>query len=179
MLKPGEVHVWLVRSGDAHQALRTILETVTGAPVEFAVAEKGKPYLPGAPEVKFNLAHSHEMALVAVALGAEVGVDIERLRPLPEYAAIAERFFPPSEREGLDERNFFRRWTRIEAKLKARGVGIYGAGAELGGEWTVEEIDAGEGFAAAVAVERAGMRVKFGGRLRNSETGRPPNFGVS
>jgi 4'-phosphopantetheinyl transferase len=159
VLKPGEVHVWLVRSANAHEALRTILETVTGAPEEFAVAEKGKPYLPGAPEVRFSLAHSHELALVGVALGMDVGVDIERLRPLPEYAAIAERFFPPSEREGLDERDFFRRWTRIEAKLKARGVGLYGAGAELGGEWTVEPIDAGEGFAAAVAVERAGMRV--------------------
>jgi 4'-phosphopantetheinyl transferase len=192
VLKPGEVNVWLVRSCDAHEALRTILETVTGAPVEFAVAEKGKPYLPGAPEVRFNLAHSHDLALIAVALGVDVGVDIERLRPLPEYAAIAERFFPPSEREGLDERDFFRRWTRIEAKLKARGVGLYGAGAELGGDWTVESIDAGEGFAAAVAVERAAMRVvvvselrneanfsKFGGRLRNSETGLPPNFGVS
>ena len=91
MLKPGEVHVWLVRlRGEtaalrrecSHQALRAILETVTGAPVEFAVAEKGKPYLPGAPEVRFNLAHSHELALVAVALGVDVGVDIERLRPL-------------------------------------------------------------------------------------------------
>ena len=168
MLKPGEVHVWLVRlAGEtvalrresSHQALRAILETVTGAPVEFAVAEKGKPYLPGAREVRFNLAHSHELALVGVALGVDVGVDIERLRPLPEYAAIAERFLPPSEREGLDERDFFRRWTRIEAKLKARGVGLYGAGAELGGEWTVAPIDAGEGFVAAVAVERAGMRV--------------------
>jgi 4'-phosphopantetheinyl transferase len=143
----------------SHQALRAILETLTGARPEFALAEKGKPYLPGAPEVRFNLARSQELALVAVALGVDVGVDIERLRPLPEYATIAERFFPPSEREGLDERDFFRRWTRIEAKLKARGVGLYGAGAELGGEWTVEEIEAGEGFAAAVAVERAGMRV--------------------
>jgi 4'-phosphopantetheinyl transferase len=94
-----------------------------------------------------------------VALGVDVGVDIERLRPMPEYAAIAERFFPPSERDELDEYDFFHRWTRIEAQLKARGVGLYGAGAELGGEWTVEPIDAGEGFAAAVAAERAGMRV--------------------
>jgi 4'-phosphopantetheinyl transferase len=117
--------------------------------------------------VRFNLARSHELALVAVALGVDVGVDIERVRPLPEYAAIAERFFPPSEREDLDERDFFRRWTRIEAKLKARGVGLYGAGAELGGEWTVEPIDAGEGFAAAVAVERAGMRVVVVRELRN------------
>jgi 4'-phosphopantetheinyl transferase len=138
--------------------------------VELAVAGKGKPYLPGAPEVRFNLARSQELALVAVALGVDVGVDIERLRPLPEYEAIAERFFPPSEREGLDERDFFRRWTRIEAKLKARGVGLYGAGVELVGEWTVEEIDAGAGFAAAVAVERAGMRVV--GKVFTAETPR-------
>jgi 4'-phosphopantetheinyl transferase len=170
VLNPGEVHVWLVRRRDAHEALRTILETVTGAPVEFAVAEKGKPYLPGAPEVRFNLAHSHDLALIAVALGVDVGVDIERLRPLPEYAAIAERFFPPSEREVLDERDFFRRWTRIEAKLKARGIGLYGLGLDLDGDWTVEPIDAGPAFAAAVAAERAGMRVVVH-ELRNE-----PNF---
>ena len=175
MLNPGEVHVWLVRlEGEerecSHRALRAILETVTGAPVEFAVAEKGKPYLPGAPEVRFNLAHSHGLALIAVALGVDVGVDIERLRPLPEYAVIAERFFPPSERKVLDERDFFRRWTRIEAQLKARGIGLHGAGAELGGDWTVESIDAGPAFAAAVVVERAGMRVVVH-ELRNE-----PNF---
>jgi 4'-phosphopantetheinyl transferase len=179
VLKLGEVHVWLVRlEGEtaalrrecSHQVLRAILEKVTGARVELAVAGKGKPYLPGAPEVRFNLARSQELALVAVALGVDVGVDIERLRPLPEYEAIAERFFPPSEREGLDERDFFRRWTRIEAKLKARGVGLYGAGVELVGEWTVEEIDAGAGFAAAVAVERAGMRVV--GKVFTAETPR-------
>ena len=179
MLKPGEVRVWLVRlEGEtaplrrecSHRALHTILETVTGARLEFAVAEKGKPYLPGAPEVRFNLARSQELALVGVALGVEVGVDIERLRPLPDHEAIAERFFPPSEREGLDERDFFRRWTRIEAKLKARGVGLYGAGVELGGDWTVEEIDAGAGFAAAVAVERAVMRVV--GKVFTAETPR-------
>jgi len=114
------------------------------------------------------------MALVGVALGVEVGVDIELLRPIPEHAAIAERFFPPSEAEALAavpeakrERDFFRRWTRIEAMLKARGTGLYGAGAELDGEWTVCEIDAGSGFAAAAAALVEGMRVMvhdFGGR---------------
>jgi 4'-phosphopantetheinyl transferase len=99
------------------------------------------------------------MALIAVALEVEVGVDVERLRPLPEYAAIAERFFPPSERPVLDERDFFRRWTRIEAALKARGVGLYGAGAELEGPWTVREIDAGPGYAAAVAAAGEGLTV--------------------
>jgi 4'-phosphopantetheinyl transferase len=155
----GEVHVWRVGRTRAHEALRAILRRQTAAPLEFAVAEKGKPYLPGMPELKFNLSHSGEMSLVAVALEVEVGVDVERLRPLPEYAAIAERFFPPSLRGVLDERDFFRQWTRIEAMLKARGDGLYGAGAEIPGEWTVEEIDVGDGFAAALAARGSGLTV--------------------
>ena len=152
----------------AHGALRAILRTQAGAAPELAIAEKGKPYLANVPRLNFNLSHSHGLALVAVALEVEVGVDVERLRPLPlrECQAIAERFFPPSESAALEqtpaagrERDFFRRWTRIEAALKARGVGLYGAGAELGSDWTLREIEAGEGFAAAVAAPRAGMTV--------------------
>jgi 4'-phosphopantetheinyl transferase len=106
------------------------------------------------------------MALVGVALDVEIGVDIERVRTMPDDEAIAERFFPPSEaaahaavpvsRRGRD---FFRRWTRIEAVLKARGVGLYGAGEEAEGEWTIQEIEIGEEYEAAVAAPQAGMRV--------------------
>jgi 4'-phosphopantetheinyl transferase len=158
-----EVRVRYLRS---HRALRSILAGITSAPLDFELAENGKPFLPAAPEIRFNLSHSRDMALAGVALGVEVGVDIELLRPIPEHTAIAERFFPPSEAEALlavpeaeRERDFFRRWTRVEAMLKARGVGLYGAGAEVGGEWTVCEIDAGEGFAAAAAAVGEGMRV--------------------
>src|SRR5205823_3663422 len=52
----------------SHGALRDILARYTSVPLEFALHEKGKPYLPLAPEVRFNLSHSHEMALVAVSL---------------------------------------------------------------------------------------------------------------
>ncbi len=148
----------------SHRTLRAILSGLTAAPLQFAVYEKGKPYLPAAPELRFSLSHSDAMALIGAALDVDVGVDVERVRDLPQSEAIAERFFPPSEaavlassRAGAHE--FFRRWTRIEAMLKARGDGLYGAGAEIGGEWTVEEIDAGAGYAAAVAAARSGMRV--------------------
>jgi 4'-phosphopantetheinyl transferase len=148
----------------SHRALRAILASITSVPLDFAFAERGKPYLPGAPEVKFNLSHSHGMALVGVGLEVEIGVDVERFRAVPESVAIAERFFPPSEAAEFSatpveerQREFFRRWTRIEAKLKASGEGLYGAGAERGGVWSIHEIDAGEGYAAAVAVAAEGV----------------------
>ncbi len=152
----------------SHAALRAILRKYTEAPLDFATAEHGKPYLPAAPELKFNLSHSHEMALVAVAQGFEVGVDVERLRPLRECMAIAERFFPPLEAAALAdvapaerEREFFRRWTAIEAKLKARGVGLFGAGAELDGEWSVAPVDVGADYTASVVARGADLTVRL------------------
>lgn len=194
-MKPGEAHIWRVRIDQvdtppptpgelaragrfrferqkqqylrSHGALRAILGKLTDARLDFAVAEAGKPYLPGAPHLKFNLSHSGEMALVGVALDVEIGVDIECVRTLSNYTATAERFFPPSEAADVaDERDFFRRWTRIEAALKARGVGIYAAGTELAGPWTVEEIDVGTEYAAAVALPETGIQIAvhdFGG----------------
>jgi 4'-phosphopantetheinyl transferase len=181
MLNPGEVHVWRVRLNRgkaspptaeeaaraarfatptlrrrylrAHAALRAILGSVTAAKLEFALHEKGKPYLPSAPEIRFNLAHSREMALVSVARDVEVGVDIERVRPLPEYAAIAQRYFPAGYTAPSGVRDFFRDWTRFEALLKAHGAGLYGACATPAGVWSVIEIDAGPKFTAALAVE--------------------------
>ncbi|MBZ5585927.1 MAG: 4'-phosphopantetheinyl transferase superfamily protein [Acidobacteriia bacterium] len=104
---------------------------------------------------------------MAAARDVDVGVDVERRRPIPEYEAIAERFFPPSQWRafarnpaGDRERDFFRRWTRLEAMLKARGIGLYGAGIEQGGQWTVHEIDAGENYAAAVAATAKGMQLR-------------------
>jgi 4'-phosphopantetheinyl transferase len=194
-VKPGEAHIWRVRIDEvetpaptagelaraarfrfdrqkqeylkSHGALRAVLGGLTNARLDFGVAEAGKPFLPGVPRLKFNLSHSGQMALIAVALDIEIGVDVECLRPLSNYTAIAERFFPPSEAAGVgDERDFFRRWTRIEAALKARGVGIYAAGTELTGAWTIEELDVGPAYAAAVALPEPGIAVvvhEFGG----------------
>jgi 4'-phosphopantetheinyl transferase len=180
-LNPGEVHVWRVRLNRgkaspptaeeaahaarlasaplrrrylrAHAALRAILGSVTTAPLGFAVRENGKPYLALDPDIRFNLAYSREMALVAVARDVEVGVDIERVRALLEYAAIAQRYFPAGYTEPDCAREFFRDWTRFEALLKAHGAGLYGAGAMPPGVWSAAEIDAGPRYAAAVAVE--------------------------
>jgi 4'-phosphopantetheinyl transferase len=151
----------------SHGALRAILGKLTPARLDFGVTERGKPYLPAEPRLKFNLSHSHAMALVGVSLEVEIGVDVEHVRALPDYQALADRFLPLSEAAQVTgHADFFRRWTRIEAALKATGVGLYGMGVEPEGEWTVEEIDAGPEYSAAVALPRAGVRVvmhDFGG----------------
>ena len=58
------------------------------------------------------------------------------------------------------EVEFFRMWTGIEAKLKARGIGLYGAGSDLDGEWSVHSVDAGAEYVAAVAACRTGITVQ-------------------
>jgi 4'-phosphopantetheinyl transferase len=152
----------------SHAALRAILGTHTAAALDFAEGEHGKPWLPTAPQLKFNLSHSHDLALVAVVSDIEIGVDVERLRPMEDCMAIAERFFPPSEAAALAEVSraarepeFFRRWTRIEAKLKARGIGLYGAGAELDGDWSVLPIDVGPDYTASVAASCLGLTLRL------------------
>src|SRR5207253_10188751 len=96
-----------------------------------AYGARGKPALADGDGLRFNVAHSHGLALVAVARGRELGVDLERVRPLPAAEAIARRFFSARERAVLDALPLRRRldaflslWTRKEAFLKATGGGL-------------------------------------------------------
>jgi len=94
----------------------------------------GKPCLlsaePGAAN-RFNLAHAGRLALLALCPSHEVGVDLERDRPLLRVDGLARRVLSPVEREallGLPEpdrpRAFLRLWVRKEACLKATGRGL-------------------------------------------------------
>ncbi len=117
-----------------HVAARRILGALLGcAPATLPIRHgvHGKPALP-APW-SFNLSHSGGYALLAVAHGGELGVDIEQMRADIDAAAISARYFHPAERAALaalaaDARReaFFRCWTRKEAYLKAVGVGLAG-----------------------------------------------------
>ena len=122
----------------AHGALRSILAAYVDAEpaaLDFVSGEHGKPALrdvTGRPSVEFNLSHSDDLALVAVARARAVGVDLERWSEV-EHLELAERFFSPGERDALRalahaphlvEAGFFAAWTRKEAYLKATGQGI-------------------------------------------------------
>jgi 4'-phosphopantetheinyl transferase len=102
--------------------------------IDFRLGSQGKPAL-GAPwsssGIHFNVSNSHDMALCAIALQCELGVDIEHVREGRDHEGLAARFFAPQEIDALralsaDRRTaaFFNCWTRKEAVLKAVGIGI-------------------------------------------------------
>ena len=121
----------------AHAALRALLAAHTGqggAFLEFEVGAFGKPALVEPAAARFNLSHSQSVALIAIddgAAPAEIGVDVELLRPMPDAEALAEHYFSPAERRELAalpaagrDRAFLACWTRKEACLKASGLGL-------------------------------------------------------
>jgi len=122
----------------SRSALRAVLAASLGLKpdrLELVYGLQGKPHLAphhGSGELHFNLSHSGTWALIALARGAAVGVDVEHIRPVNEFAQIAERFFAPTERAAIERhradqqlRAFFRVWTRKEACLKATGRGLW------------------------------------------------------
>lgn len=150
--------------------------------VKFRYGLQGKPYLDHHRKgFQFNLAHSGDIGLLAIATDHQVGIDIEQIRPAITESEIADRFFSseealalrmlPAEQQRL---GFFLCWTRKEAFLKAIGEGIgYGLdqfsvtlvpgepamllevltdpGAPL--RWSLFHIDPGPGYAGAVATD--------------------------
>ena len=70
----------------AHAALRTMLSTYLGGnpdAVPFVVGPNGKPSLGPGARLRFNLAHSGNLAVAAIALDQEIGVDVEEVgRPV-------------------------------------------------------------------------------------------------
>ena len=121
----------------ARAALRNLLGQYLQMPpdeIAFDYDANGKPRLKDtAPssELQFNLAHSGELALVAVTRGCEVGVDVERLRAVTHWQEIAERYFHPREVADIvalptaqQIAAFLRCWTGKEAILKALGAGV-------------------------------------------------------
>lgn len=102
--------------------------------VVFRYNDYGKPQLDtnihGA-ELRFNLSHSADIALLAVARGRELGIDIEAVREVAEADQIATRQFDAAESASyaalpahLRQEGFFVRWTLKEAFIKAHGSGL-------------------------------------------------------
>jgi len=104
--------------------------------LNFPTGNHGKPSLAGTWRnctVDFNISHTHNKVLIAIAANRQIGVDVEYIRPQLAFAELAQRFFAPVEyaaimRQPPDAQRaaFFACWTRKEAILKASGLGIAG-----------------------------------------------------
>lgn len=102
--------------------------------LRFSYSATGKPTLGGelaGSPIRFNLAHSGDLAVYAVAADREIGVDLERVRDLSDAEQIARRHFAAEEQAALralppdrHTEGFFNCWTRKEAYLKATGAGL-------------------------------------------------------
>jgi 4'-phosphopantetheinyl transferase len=123
----------------AHGALRMVLSRYCRrrpGEIVFRIMSSGKPVLQrdgesGSASVTFNLAHSHERALIAVANGREVGVDLEKVRPDADVIALARRFLSSDEQRAIEAADpgrrhgtFLQCWVAREAAAKARGTGL-------------------------------------------------------
>lgn len=144
----------------SHGWLRTLLgDYLQAAPqsIDFIFGRHGKPAIRGAA-IQFNLSHSGAMAACAVTRDSEIGIDIERIRTMPDLENIARRFFYPDDSRKLLELGekervpaFFRCWTRTEAYVKALGVGLTETRPPTA-DWSLIDLDAGPDYAGAVAV---------------------------
>lgn len=172
----------------SHSVLRMILGRylrVDPHQVQFRYGPRGKPRLADGirdDALRFNLAHSHELAVYAFTRSREIGIDLEYVRPLVDAEEIADRFFSARENaefrslsESLRLEAFYNCWTRKEAYLKATGDGLGralgtfdvsllpGAPAALfyveGNQaettrWSLRALAPGSEYVAALAVER-------------------------
>jgi 4'-phosphopantetheinyl transferase len=102
--------------------------------LRFTYNEYGKPAVlddQNDRALYFNLSHSGELALYAVTRGRDVGIDIEYVREDFATLEIAEHFFSKDEVAALKSLSageraagFFNCWSRKEAFIKAKGLGV-------------------------------------------------------
>ena len=177
--------------------LRTLLGRYLGiepSRIRFAYGPRGKPRV-AFPEtaLEFNLAHSGRFASYAFALGCELGLDIEEVKPMSDQEGIVRQFFSPEECAEWLELNpaqrdeaFFRCWTSKEAYIKALGDGlsmpldsfrvslrpevpamlIHAAGdPDAASRWTMRALAPANGYSGTLAVPELDRSIRILPRL--------------
>jgi len=137
---PGPVHEKLkkisnpanrYRSAMGEILTRYAIQSVSGINTGDLVVEigpNGKPFLTSHPQIHYNISHSGEYVVCAVAK-VNLGIDVERIRDV--NFRVAERYFSKAELADLmkyepyERRDyFFTLWTIKESYLKALGKGL-------------------------------------------------------
>jgi 4'-phosphopantetheinyl transferase len=152
--------------------------------IEFQYNDWGKPYLTGDKEIRFmfNIAHSNNLAVFAFTHTGNIGIDVEYNHPIKDMDQMVVNFFSKFEQatyETLPQsrrlKAFFTCWVRKEAYIKARGKGLsiplnsFDVAVETDAinlllrdqtdetatkKWIIYDVNVGEGYSAALAVER-------------------------
>ncbi len=160
------------------------------ADIEFRFGPRGKPMLQGSSRIRFNMAHSGDLALYALTVDCEIGIDVEELRDIPDIEKVASHYFSRAEASELlsigdkiSARDaFFRCWTRKEAYIKAVGDGLYlpldqfqvtlfrdapakfvhiGNDVSAAAEWTLEHLDPAPNYLGALAYQSTPRNIVF------------------
>jgi 4'-phosphopantetheinyl transferase len=165
--------------------LRVLLgHYLTESPKHIAI-ESGPFGKPGLTDhltsVHFNLAHTGDLAIVAISSACIPGIDIESLERTVDHDALAKRFFSAREYAEFEQispaarsRAFLTRWTCKEAVAKALGKGLritlnrieVSAAADGAlrllslpdgdvAPWALHAIDAGSNYVATLALHRS------------------------
>jgi len=171
--------------------LRKILSSyreISPSPLHFCYSSRGKPYLgeeEGRPPFHFNVAHSEDLILIAVTRACVLGIDVERVRPIPERESIVMQYFSSREAAALTAlpkqqrlRAFYQLWTCKEACLKATGGGLsdltdglevsfppgkpaqiraFSGTLQTAATWTLVELRPAPGYVAALAAPTTGL----------------------
>jgi 4'-phosphopantetheinyl transferase len=91
---------------------------------------KGKPYQQHDPCLVFNLSNSGDCCVFAFSRNGEVGIDIEKIRPLNDLDELIRKNFNSNEQAYINAgatlrlHRFVKFWTLKEALLKAIGEGM-------------------------------------------------------
>jgi 4'-phosphopantetheinyl transferase len=177
----------------SHGALRLLLAHTLNCraqEVEFNYGPRGKPFLKGGSRMKFNMAHSGNLALYSVTADVEIGVDVEEMKEVPDMTQIATRYFCDAEAAELKAigagrpaiQAFFRCWTRKEAYIKAVGDGLYipldqfqvtlsaeapskfihiGNDEGVAARWTLQHLDPAPNYVGALAYQDSPRSIHF------------------
>jgi 4'-phosphopantetheinyl transferase len=172
-------------------ALRLLLGSylaIAAEDIAFQSNAYGKPFLPPPHgDLRFNVSHSGNRALIAICMGIDVGIDIEQHRQLADWSGLAKMIWCDEDLDRWMQLSpddqfmaFYLAWTRKEAIAKALGYGMAAnfkmlrarlAPAEraqlidispafgVASEWSLIDIDTAENYSAALAARTSNINV--------------------
>lgn len=111
---------------------RLLLQQYSGMKeLVFRKGKYGKPYYITAPSkrgIQFNISHSGERISAVFSRYHRVGIDVQKIRDIPDYMDIAQNFFAAEEAADIKAAGalvrFYQYWSAKEAYLKAQGIGL-------------------------------------------------------